>query len=113
MTFQHLYNQWMTTTKYEPTNSERIKCNWCAEVCELIHAQCHSLSPETVDKIFKVTGISNEMDGSEDFMINAIDNESYSNYNGDNSSIGSGSECHKNVSELLTDDTDLSQTAYY
>jgi hypothetical protein len=45
-----------------------------------------------VEKSFKVTGIFNEMDGSEDFMINDIDNESESNDNGDESSISSDSE---------------------
>jgi hypothetical protein len=45
-----------------------------------------------VEKSFKVTGISNEMNGSEDFMISDIDTESESNDNGDNSSISSDSE---------------------
>jgi hypothetical protein len=46
-----------------------------------------------------------EIDGSEDFMISDINNESESNDNGDDSSIGSDSEWHKHVSELLIDDT--------
>jgi hypothetical protein len=45
-------------------------------------------------------------------MINDIDNESESNDNGDDSSIGSDSEWHKHVGELLIDDN-LNQTAYY
>jgi hypothetical protein len=52
-----------------------------------------------------VTGISSEMDGSEDFMISDIDNESDSNDNVDDSSISRNSEWHKHVSELLIDDT--------
>jgi hypothetical protein len=61
-------------------------------VCEWILAAWRSISPETVWKSFKVTGISNEMDESEDFMISDIDNESERNDNGDDSSIGSDSE---------------------
>jgi hypothetical protein len=38
-------------------------------------------------------------------MINNINNESESNDNGDDSSIGSDNEWHKHVSELLIDDT--------
>jgi hypothetical protein len=41
------------------------------------------------------------MDMSEDLMISDIE----SNDNGDDSSIGSDSEWHKHVSELLIDDT--------
>jgi hypothetical protein len=58
-------------------------------VCEWLLAAWHSVSPENVEKIFKVTGISSEMDDSKDFMINDIDSESQSNDNGDDSSIGS------------------------
>jgi hypothetical protein len=43
-------------------------------------------------KSFKVTGISNEMGGNEDFLVNDISNESQSNDNGDDSSTGSDSE---------------------
>jgi hypothetical protein len=39
-------------------------------VCEWILAAWHSVSPETVDKSFKVTVISNDMDSHEDFIIN-------------------------------------------
>lgn len=52
------------------------------------------------------------MDGSEDFMINDIYNESESNYNGSVSIISSDCEWHKHISEMLIDDN-LSQTAYY
>jgi hypothetical protein len=45
-----------------------------------------------VEQCFKVAGISNEMDGSEDFMINDIYNESESNYNGSVSIISSDCE---------------------
>jgi hypothetical protein len=38
-------------------------------------------------------------------MINNTDNESESNDNGGDSSIGSDSEWHKHVTELLIDDT--------
>jgi hypothetical protein len=51
-----------------------------------------SISPEILEKSFKVTGISNEMGRSEDFMLNDIDNESESNDNSDDSSIRSDSE---------------------
>jgi hypothetical protein len=46
-----------------------------------------------LEKIFKVTGIFSEMDGSEDFMFNEIDNESESNDNVDNSSISMSQTC--------------------
>jgi hypothetical protein len=45
-----------------------------------------------MEKSFKLTGISNEMDGSEDFRINHTDNEEDSNDTGDDSSISSDSE---------------------
>jgi hypothetical protein len=82
-----------------------MKCTPLPTVCEWILAAWLSISPEIVEKSFKVAGISNEMDGSEDFMINDIDNESENNDNGDDGSIGSDSEQHKHISELLIDDT--------
>jgi hypothetical protein len=47
-------------------------------------------SPETVKKIFKITGISSDVDESEDMVINGIDNKCDDN---------------DNSSELLIDDT--------
>jgi hypothetical protein len=61
-------------------------------VCEWIPGAWHSVFPEIVEKSFKVTGISNEMGGNEDFLVNDIGNESQSNDNGDDSSTGSDSE---------------------
>jgi hypothetical protein len=90
--FWQLYNQWMTTTKHELRSRTRMKGIPLPTVCEWILAAWCSISPEIVEKSYKVTGISNEMDGSEDFMINDNDNESESNDNGDDSSIGSDSE---------------------
>jgi hypothetical protein len=43
-------------------------------LCELILGAWFLVSPETVEKSFKVTGISSEMDGSENLLINDIDN---------------------------------------
>jgi hypothetical protein len=45
------------------------------------------------------------MDGSEDLMINNTNNETGSNNNGDDSSMGSDRKLHKHISisELLTD----------
>jgi hypothetical protein len=37
-------------------------------------AAWHLSSPDIVEKSFKVTRISNEMDGTEDFIISDIDN---------------------------------------
>jgi hypothetical protein len=54
---------------------------------------------------FQSYGISTKMDGSENCIINGIENESGNNDNGDGSSIGSDSECHKHVCELLINDT--------
>jgi hypothetical protein len=93
--FRRLYNRWM---KHELRPSGRTKHTPLPTVCA---AWC-SVYPEIVEKSFKVTGISSEMDGSEDFMINDIDNESESNDNGNDSSVGSDSE---HVSELLIVDT--------
>lgn len=69
-------------------------------MCEWILAVWCSVSPETVVKSFKVTGIYNEMDGSGDFMIFDGEGESESNDNGDDSSVISYSEWHGHVSEL-------------
>jgi hypothetical protein len=60
-------------------------------VCGCILVAWHPVSPEILEKSFKVTGISNEMYGSEDLMIIDIDSESESNDSGDDSSIGSDS----------------------
>lgn len=51
-------------------------------MCDWILAAWCSTSPKIVEKSFKVTGISNDMDGSEDFMINDIEKEGESNDNG-------------------------------
>jgi hypothetical protein len=56
--FWWLYNQWMTTTKHELRPSSRMKCTPLLTVCEWILAAWHSVSPEIVEKSFKVTGIS-------------------------------------------------------
>jgi hypothetical protein len=90
--FWWLYDQWMTTTKHELRPSGRMKCTPLLIVCEWILAAWCLVSPEIVEKNFKVAGISNEMDGSEDFMINDIDNESESNDNGNDSNISNDSE---------------------
>jgi hypothetical protein len=92
VTFWQLYNQWMTTMKHELRPSGITKHTTSPTVCEWILAAWCSISPEIVKKSFKVIGISNEMDGSKDFMINNINNESESNDNGDDSSIGSDNE---------------------
>jgi hypothetical protein len=52
----------------------------------------HLIFPEIVENSFKVTGISNEMDCNEDFMINAIGIESEKSDDGNDGSIGSDSE---------------------
>jgi hypothetical protein len=53
-------------------------------VCQCILATWCSISPEIVEKRFKVTVMSNKIDGSEDFMVSGI--ESDSNDNGDDTS---------------------------
>lgn len=68
--FKWLYNQWMTTTKRELTPSSRMRYMSLVTVCKWILAAWRSVSPETVDKSFKVTVISNDMDSHEDFIIN-------------------------------------------
>jgi hypothetical protein len=45
---------------------------------------------QKLEKNFKVTGISNEVEGSEDFIV--IDNERENNDNGNKRSISSDSE---------------------
>jgi hypothetical protein len=45
----------------------------CCQQCEWILAAWCLVPPEIVEMGFKVTGISNEMDNSEDFMISDID----------------------------------------
>jgi hypothetical protein len=45
---------------------------------------------QKLEKNVKVTGISNEVEGSEDFIV--IDSESENNDNGNKISISSGSE---------------------
>jgi hypothetical protein len=57
-----------------------------------------------MEKSCRVTGMSNEMDSSEVFMISDIGTESDSNDNCDDSSTYSDSEWHKLVIELLIDD---------
>jgi hypothetical protein len=60
----------MTTTKHEPISSSRMNLALMPIVCKWILAAWFSVSPETMEKSFRVTGNSNGMDGSEDFMIN-------------------------------------------
>jgi len=71
--FWLLYNQWMTTTKHELTPSSRTKYTSLPTVCEWILAPWHSVSPEIVEKSFKVTISSNEREDSEEFTIDDID----------------------------------------
>jgi hypothetical protein len=52
-------NQWMTTTKHEPTPYSRMKHTLLPTVCEQIFATWHSISPEIIENSFKVSGISN------------------------------------------------------
>jgi hypothetical protein len=59
--FRELYNQWMTTTKHKQTPSNKIKHAPLPTVCEWILAACCSISPEIVEKAFKVAGICNEV----------------------------------------------------
>jgi hypothetical protein len=59
---------------------------------EWILVPWHSVSPEIMDKSFRVTGMYNKMDDREDFIINDAYNENEHNYNGDDSSISSDSE---------------------
>jgi hypothetical protein len=92
ITFWWLYNQWMTTTKHELRPRGGMKRTPLPTVCEWILAAWCSISPETAKKSFKVSEISNEIDRSENYMINDTDNESESNDNGDDSSIGNDSE---------------------
>jgi hypothetical protein len=67
--FWHLYNQWMTTVKHELTPNGRMKCAPLPTVCERILAAWCSVSPETVDKSLKVTGISIEIDRIDSFLL--------------------------------------------
>jgi hypothetical protein len=48
-------------------------------VCQRILATWCSVSPEIVEKRFKVTVMSNKIDGSKDFMVRDIESDSNDN----------------------------------
>jgi hypothetical protein len=61
--FWQLYNQLMTTTKHELRCGSRMKRMLLPTVCVWILAAWHSVSPEIVEKSFKVSGISLKLMG--------------------------------------------------
>jgi hypothetical protein len=67
----------MTTLRQLLTPNGTMKSVHLPTVCA---AWC-STSPQIVEKNFKVSGISNEMNSSEDFVISDTDNRSEGNDN--------------------------------
>ena len=65
---RRLYCNWMSSTA-DTTPTGRIKKTSLSQMCEWIAAAWKEISPDTVQKSFKVTSISNAMDGSEDGAV--------------------------------------------
>jgi hypothetical protein len=52
--FHWLYNQWITTVKYELRLRSILKHTPLLKVCDWIHAAWHSVFPEIVEKYSKL-----------------------------------------------------------
>lgn len=64
--FRRCYSEWMAGGHHEKTPTGRLKRASLQQVCAWILSAWRAVSLETVAKSFKVTGISNSMDGTED-----------------------------------------------
>lgn len=85
---RRMYREWRCTSK-ETTPSGRLKKPSLFQMCEWIVAAWDLIPREIVSKSFKVTSISNAMDGSEDDVVWAevpIDSGSDSGNDGDSDS---------------------------
>lgn len=67
--FRRCYSEWMAAGSHEKTPTGRLKRASLQQVCQWILNAWRSLSVETIVKSFKVTGISNAMDGTEDDQL--------------------------------------------
>lgn len=64
--FRRCYSEWMAGGHHEKTPTGRLKRASLQQVCEWILSAWSAVSFEVVAKSFKVTGISNCMNGTED-----------------------------------------------
>lgn len=67
--FRRAYTEWMATTVHQKTPTGRLKRASLVDVCSWILEAWGAVSFKTVEKSFKVTGISNMLDGTEDDLI--------------------------------------------
>jgi hypothetical protein len=71
------YSEWGQKT-HETTPTGRLKMAMLTEMCQRFLEAWRSISQDMTAKSFKVTGISNKMDGNEeDFLWHRSDKESY------------------------------------
>lgn len=67
--FTRQYSEWMRSATHTLTPTGRIKRASLSTVCEWIISAWNSIPLETVAKSFKVTGLSNALDGTEDDAV--------------------------------------------
>lgn len=67
--FRRLYSEWMAAGHHEKTPTGRLRRASLQLVCSWILNAWRAVSADIIVKSFKVTGISNAMDGTEDDLI--------------------------------------------
>lgn len=67
--FRRCYSEWMASDNHEKTPTGRLKRAPLATVAEWVLRAWSSVSLDIVAKSFKVTGISNNLDGTEDDLV--------------------------------------------
>lgn len=96
---RRLYSEWIRTHQ-ETTKTGRPKRASLPEVCRWILEAWRCISAEFVTKSFKVTGISCDLDGTEDDAIwNMQDDNDGGEAVGNDSDVGSGSDVSEAGSE--------------
>jgi hypothetical protein len=65
---RHSYSKWVQKT-HETTPTSRLKRATLMEMCQWILEAWRSILQDMIMKSFKVTGIYNKMDGSEDNFL--------------------------------------------
>lgn len=67
--FRRHYMEWMASANHEKTPTGRLKKAPLATVAQWIVSAWDSISSDLTSKSFKVTGISNNLDGTEDDLV--------------------------------------------
>lgn len=67
--FRRAYSEWMASTVHQKTPTGRLKRASLVDVCGWILEAWSAVSFKIVENSFKVTGISNKLDGTEDDVI--------------------------------------------